>query len=106
MLMLLMAAVMIVAAACGNAKESGKTDSQSASEDKKASGSLTISGSSAMQPLVLAAAEKFMEKHPDADVQVQAGVQEQVFRKCLKGQCKSATQMSLLKKKKALMRKP
>ncbi len=33
--MLLMAAVMIVAAACGNAKESGKTDSQSASEDKK-----------------------------------------------------------------------
>ena len=26
MLMLLMAAVMIVAAACGNAKESGKTD--------------------------------------------------------------------------------
>ncbi|AJC26773.1 MULTISPECIES: phosphate ABC transporter substrate-binding protein [Bacillus] len=73
MLMLLMAAVMIVAAACGNAKESGKTDSQSASEDKKASGSLTISGSSAMQPLVLAAAEKFMEKHPDADVQVQAG---------------------------------
>lgn len=73
MLMLLMAAFMMIAAACGNAGESKKSNSDSAKGEEKASGSLTISGSSAMQPLVLAAAEKFMEENPDADIQVQAG---------------------------------
>ncbi len=72
-LMLLMAAFMMIAAACGNAGESKKSNSDSAKGEEKASGSLTISGSSAMQPLVLAAAEKFMEENPDADIQVQAG---------------------------------
>ncbi|MDQ0928457.1 phosphate transport system substrate-binding protein [Bacillus atrophaeus] len=72
-LMLLMAAFMMIAAACGNAGESEKSNTGSASGEGKASGSLTISGSSAMQPLILAAAEKFMEENPEADVQVQAG---------------------------------
>ncbi|WP_282058979.1 phosphate ABC transporter substrate-binding protein [Bacillus pumilus] len=61
--------------ACGNSSSSGdsKDSKGNASNKDEASGSITISGSSAMQPLVLAAAEKFMDKHPKADIQVQAG---------------------------------
>lgn len=83
-LMLLMSAILVFAAACGNANEGGNgnnnngengSSSSGANEENKeqASGSLKISGSSAMQPLVLAAAEKFMEENPDADIQVEAG---------------------------------
>jgi len=42
-------------------------------EGKDKSGSLAISGSSAMQPLVAAAAEEFKSKNPNADIQVNAG---------------------------------
>jgi phosphate transport system substrate-binding protein len=71
-LLLLMSAILVFAAACGNGNTEGEGNSE-ANGKEQASGSLTISGSSAMQPLVLAAAEKFMEENPEADIQVQAG---------------------------------
>ncbi|AMM97904.1 MULTISPECIES: phosphate ABC transporter substrate-binding protein [Bacillus] len=68
-------ALLAFVTACGNSSSSGdsKDSKGNASNKEEASGSITISGSSAMQPLVLAAAEKFMDKHPKADIQVQAG---------------------------------
>ncbi|MEI4789328.1 phosphate ABC transporter substrate-binding protein [Bacillus sp. FJAT-53060] len=68
-------ALLAFVTACGNSSSSddSKDSKENASNKDEASGSITISGSSAMQPLVLAAAEKFMDKHPKADIQVQAG---------------------------------
>ncbi len=68
-------ALLAFVTACGNSSSSAdsKDSKGNASNKDEASGSITISGSSAMQPLVLAAAEKFMDKHPKADIQVQAG---------------------------------
>ncbi|MEK5006952.1 phosphate ABC transporter substrate-binding protein [Bacillus sp. FSL K6-3312] len=68
-------ALLAFVTACGNSSSSGdsKDSKGNASNKDEVSGSITISGSSAMQPLVLAAAEKFMDKHPKADIQVQAG---------------------------------
>ncbi|MFK4006726.1 MULTISPECIES: phosphate ABC transporter substrate-binding protein [Bacillus] len=68
-------ALLAFVTACGNSSSSGdsKDSKGNASNKDEASGSITISGSSAMQPLVLAAAEKFMDKHPKTDIQVQAG---------------------------------
>lgn len=104
-LMLLMAAFMMIAAACGNAGESKKSNSDSAKGEEKASGSLTISGSSAMQPLVLAAAEKFMEENLMLIYRYKLAVLEQGFLKSLKELFRSGIQTFLLKKKKASMQK-
>lgn len=52
---------------------SGDNAQNEASNTEGISGSIVVSGSSAMQPLVAAAAETFMEEHPDADVTVNAG---------------------------------
>lgn len=73
--MFIMSVLVVFAAACGSSSTNNNADEgkQSDKTENKASGSLTISGSSAMQPLVLAAAEKFMDENPDADIQVQAG---------------------------------
>ncbi|MDE1455519.1 phosphate ABC transporter substrate-binding protein, partial [Bacillus paralicheniformis] len=73
--MFIMSVLVVFAAACGSSSTNNNADEgkQSDKAENKASGSLTISGSSAMQPLVLAAAEKFMDENPDADIQVQAG---------------------------------
>ncbi len=72
-LLLMIAMLVAFAAACGN--ESSKDEN--AGDDKEgsetASGSIVVSGSSAMQPLVAAAAEEFMAENPDADIQVNAG---------------------------------
>jgi phosphate transport system substrate-binding protein len=73
-LLLTLAALMVFAAACGGAttdKNEGTVN-----KDKKTtelSGTLSVSGSSAMQPLVAAAAEEFMAANPNVDIQVQAG---------------------------------
>ncbi|MFN2745320.1 MULTISPECIES: phosphate ABC transporter substrate-binding protein [Bacillus] len=74
-LMFIMSVLVVFAAACGSNNTNGNAEEgkQNDKTENKASGSLTISGSSAMQPLVLAAAEKFMDENPDADIQVQAG---------------------------------
>lgn len=78
-LLTLLAALMVFMAACGGgASTDKKTDTASKNNKKtaetaKLSGSLVVSGSSAMQPLVAAAAEEFMNANPNADVQVNAG---------------------------------
>ncbi|MBM7651644.1 phosphate ABC transporter substrate-binding protein [Neobacillus cucumis] len=75
-LLTLFAALMVFMAACGEAstdKTEGKNTTAKTEEKKELSGSLSISGSSAMQPLVAAAAEEFMAQNPKVDIQVQAG---------------------------------
>lgn len=63
--------ITLILAACGS-KESNTSNSGN-KNDGELSGTIVISGSSAMQPLVAAAAEAFMEKHPNVDIQVNAG---------------------------------
>ncbi|MFP5113613.1 phosphate ABC transporter substrate-binding protein [Bacillaceae bacterium C204] len=73
-LLLTLAALMVFAAACGGAstdKNEGTTNKDN--KTAKLSGTLSVSGSSAMQPLVAAAAEEFMAANPNVDIQVQAG---------------------------------
>ena len=78
-LLTLLAALMVFMAACGGAASTDKKEGTSkketpkTEETKELSGSLTISGSSAMQPLVAAAAEEFMAANPKVDIQVNAG---------------------------------
>ncbi|MEH7120356.1 phosphate ABC transporter substrate-binding protein [Neobacillus vireti] len=73
---LLMAIVclMIFVSACGgNNAQDNKKDDTTDKGGAKVSGSIVISGSTAMQPLVAAAAEQFMADNPKVDVQVNAG---------------------------------
>ncbi|WP_462408560.1 phosphate ABC transporter substrate-binding protein [Neobacillus sp. Marseille-QA0830] len=78
-LLSIFAALTVFTAACGGGtsteKSEGNTKAAEAKteETKDLSGSLLISGSSAMQPLVAAAAEEFMAENPNVDVQVNAG---------------------------------
>ncbi|WP_223591363.1 phosphate ABC transporter substrate-binding protein [Neobacillus bataviensis] len=72
-----LSALMVITAACGGGaskENSTGTDKTTKTEEtKELSGSLVISGSSAMQPLVAAAAEEFMAENPKVDIQVNAG---------------------------------
>ncbi|QCJ43477.1 phosphate ABC transporter substrate-binding protein [Bacillus sp. S3] len=78
-LLTIFAALMVFMAACGGGTSTDKTsetdkpEQPKTEETKELSGSLSISGSSAMQPLVAAAAEEFMAENPKVDIQVQAG---------------------------------
>ena len=75
-LLTLFAALMVFMAACGGGTSTDKsegTDNTKTEEKQELSGTLSISGSSAMQPLVAAAAEEFMAQNPKVDIQVQAG---------------------------------
>ncbi|MDR6123097.1 phosphate transport system substrate-binding protein [Bacillus sp. SLBN-46] len=78
-LLTLFAALMVFMAACGGGTSTDKTagntekETPKTEEKKELSGSLVISGSSAMQPLVAAAAEEFMAENPKVDIQVNAG---------------------------------
>jgi phosphate transport system substrate-binding protein len=78
-LVTILAALMVVMAACGGgtstdkSNQSAKTDTSKTTPAKELSGQLVISGSSAMQPLVAAAAETFMNKNPKVSIQVNAG---------------------------------
>ncbi|MCD7033094.1 phosphate ABC transporter substrate-binding protein [Metabacillus sp. GX 13764] len=77
-LFLVMAALLVFAAACGNSgdkKEEG-TDGGKAGGDTKTeevSGTATASGSTALQPLAQAAAEEFMNENSKAEIQIQGG---------------------------------
>lgn len=68
-LFITIAAVMMFAVGCGG----GDGDNAGGGNGDEVSGSLVVSGSSAMQPLVAAAAEEFMAENPGADIQVNAG---------------------------------
>jgi phosphate transport system substrate-binding protein len=74
-LLLLIASIMAFAAACGGGASKDKNEDAATKEGakKELSGSLVVSGSSAMQPLVAAAAEEFMNENPKVDIQVNAG---------------------------------
>lgn len=74
------AASMVVMAACGGGASTNKTtdtakNNNNAKTEQKAnlSGSLVLSGSTALQPLASAAAEQFMGKNPKVSVQVNGG---------------------------------
>jgi phosphate transport system substrate-binding protein len=72
-LLMMLAALMVFAAACGGGTSKDNNEKTAAKDNKELSGSLVISGSSAMQPLVAAAAEEFMNENPKVDIQVNAG---------------------------------
>jgi phosphate transport system substrate-binding protein len=74
-LLMIVAALMVFAAACGGGASKDKKEETTSKDNanKELSGSLVISGSSAMQPLVAAAAEEFMNENPKVDIQVNAG---------------------------------
>ncbi|GHI00406.1 phosphate ABC transporter substrate-binding protein [Neobacillus kokaensis] len=80
-LLTILAALMVIMAACGGSNSTSKAEESAdktnttpkTEEKKELSGSLIISGSSAMQPLVAAAAEEFMKENPKVDIQVNAG---------------------------------
>jgi phosphate transport system substrate-binding protein len=70
----LFAAIMVFMAACGGGSSTDKSSQGTNKETKKElSGQLVISGSSAMQPLVAAAADEFMNEHTQVSIQVNAG---------------------------------
>lgn len=71
-LSILTAGIMMFTAACGSADNAGDTGNNNKNSGEL-SGSLVISGSSAMQPLIAAAAEEFMAEYPKVDIQVNAG---------------------------------
>jgi phosphate transport system substrate-binding protein len=76
---MVIAALMVVMAACGGGTSTTKTTDTSKQNDNKTaqkanlSGSLVLSGSTALQPLAAAAAEQFMSKNPKVSVQVNGG---------------------------------
>lgn len=58
---------------CGSSNDSTATDEGTTTEASGVSGSITVSGSSALLPLMEQSIEKFAEKNPDAEVSAQAG---------------------------------
>ncbi|MDP4084443.1 MAG: phosphate ABC transporter substrate-binding protein [Bacillota bacterium] len=74
-LFLIIASVMVVAAACGGgtSKDTTGGSTNKGTTTKEISGQLVISGSTALQPLVAAAAEEFMNKNPKVSIQVNGG---------------------------------
>jgi phosphate transport system substrate-binding protein len=78
-LVTILAALMVVMAACGGgtstdkSNQTAKTDTTKTTPAKELSGSLIISGSTALQPLAAAAAEEFMNKNPKVSIQVNGG---------------------------------
>ncbi|MGC4376942.1 phosphate ABC transporter substrate-binding protein [Fictibacillus sp. Mic-4] len=74
MLFALTLTMLLLASACGNKDAQGNSQNKNnGAKEEQGSGSIVVSGSSAMQPLAAAAAEQFMQKNTKADIQVQAG---------------------------------
>jgi phosphate transport system substrate-binding protein len=75
-LLTIFAALMVFMAACGGGTSTDKkegADKTSSSSKQELSGSLVVSGSTALQPLVAAAAEEFMNKNSKVSIQVNGG---------------------------------
>ena len=70
-LLMFVAAICLFTTACGGG--TSKDNTKDTGTKQEVSGSLVVSGSSAMQPLVAAAAEEFMNANPKVDIQVNAG---------------------------------
>lgn len=74
MLVVMSAALMAFASACGNAGGASQSGSSASSEGgDKLSGKITIAGSTALEPLVAAASSQFMKEHPNVQIQVSGG---------------------------------
>ncbi|MBB6450650.1 phosphate transport system substrate-binding protein [Geomicrobium halophilum] len=79
LLMFVVVVMVMAVAACGGEEEAETSAEESGGNGENdpavgnESGSVTIAGSSAMQPLVGAAAEIYQEEEPEANIQVQAG---------------------------------
>ncbi|WP_160719367.1 phosphate ABC transporter substrate-binding protein [Bacillus sp. USDA818B3_A] len=71
-LLLSIVTLMMFVAACGGG-DKNETNDTADQGGKEVSGSIVVSGSTAMQPLVAAAAEEFMANNPNVDIQVNAG---------------------------------
>src|SRR5581483_11305019 len=75
------ASLMVIMAACGSAattsssasSQSTNQNSSNAAQTQQLSGTLVISGSTALQPLAAAAAQEFMTKNPKVSIQVNGG---------------------------------
>jgi phosphate transport system substrate-binding protein len=74
-LLMILASLMVIAAACGGgaSKDTNQNAAKNDTTKKELSGSLVISGSTALQPLAAAAAEEFMNKNPKVSIQVNGG---------------------------------
>ncbi|OIK15137.1 phosphate-binding protein [Bacillus sp. MUM 116] len=76
-LVTILAALMVVMAACGSNtpkdNQTAKNDGAKTEQTKALSGSLVISGSTALQPLASAAAEDFMNENSKVSIQVNGG---------------------------------
>ncbi|WML54074.1 phosphate ABC transporter substrate-binding protein [Neobacillus sp. PS3-12] len=75
---LVIAALMVVMAACGGGTSNKTTDTSKQNDNKTAqkadlSGSLVLSGSTALQPLASAAGEQFMNTNSKVSIQVNGG---------------------------------
>ncbi|PFO01414.1 phosphate-binding protein [Bacillus sp. AFS076308] len=70
--LMIIVTLMMFVTACGGGSKDNTTDTADKG-GKEVSGSLVVSGSSAMQPLIAAAAEEFMANNPNVDIQVNAG---------------------------------
>lgn len=74
---MVIAALMMIMAACGGGtstdKNTTKNDTAKNGQNKELSGSLVLSGSTALQPLASAAAEQFMNTNAKVSVQVNGG---------------------------------
>ena len=72
-LVTILAALMVVMAACGGGTNKDQSKNNDGANTKELSGSLVISGSTALQPLASAAAEEFMNKNSKVSIQVNGG---------------------------------
>ncbi len=86
----ILAAFLLTATACGtdnNDTNGGNGDGASGGDSaEEASGSILVAGSSAMEPLVAAASEEFMNENMEASISVQAGGSGQGLSSIASGQ--------------------
>lgn len=70
---LLVTAIGGAMAGCGNSNQGAAGAGSESSKQESVSGSITVSGSSALLPLMEQSIEKFNEKNPDIEISAQAG---------------------------------
>lgn len=73
---MVIAALMVVMAACGGGTSTNNTASnggQKSSQTQTLSGTLVLSGSTALQPLAAAAAQQYMSSNPKVSIEVNGG---------------------------------